>query len=170
MSSPPPRYAPHRPFPPYRYVPGRHPHPTRDAAGHSRHLAAQALEPVSGASWAGHEPYRFACDLYNHGWFWEAHEAWESLWHLATRGSPERALLQGLIQVAGAHLKRHIGQEDGAGRLAARADVHLARAEPHAGPDGLLLGVAVGSFRGSVRRWFATPAPQVPWPTLRLGP
>ena len=38
--------------------------------------------------------------LYRAGYFWEAHEAWEPLWLAAPPNSRERALLQGLIQLA----------------------------------------------------------------------
>ncbi|TGQ49534.1 DUF309 domain-containing protein, partial [Mesorhizobium sp. M1C.F.Ca.ET.210.01.1.1] len=27
--------------------------------------------------------FRWGIDLFNHGYYWEAHEAWEPLWHAA---------------------------------------------------------------------------------------
>lgn len=42
-------------------------------------------------------------DLFHRGLAWEAHEAWETVWH-RTDG-PERSTLQALIQIAAAHHK-----------------------------------------------------------------
>ena len=44
-------------------------------------------------------------DLFNQGYYWEAHEAWEALWRAAIRGSAEHNLLQGLILLAAAGVK-----------------------------------------------------------------
>ncbi len=55
--------------------------------------------------------------MYNHFYFWEAHEAWESLWGEAHQNSAPRLFLQGLIQIAAALLKVSLGSSDGAARL-----------------------------------------------------
>ena len=52
--------------------------------------------------------YRWGIDLYNNGYYWEAHEAWESLWRQTS--SLDRDFLQGLIQCAGAALKLAMGE------------------------------------------------------------
>jgi len=91
-----PRYS-NLPLPPYRFIPRLAPHPTRDPAGHSH---GRAGEPD-----AGEAGFRHGVDLYNCGCWWEAHEAWEAVW-LAAHDNPARhAAMQGLIQVANAHLK-----------------------------------------------------------------
>jgi hypothetical protein len=66
--------------------------------------------------------------LYRAGFFWEAHEAWEPLWLAALPNSRERALLQGLIQLANGWLKQRLGRARAALRIAALAEAHLARA------------------------------------------
>jgi predicted metal-dependent hydrolase len=38
-------------------------------------------------------------DLFNHGLYWEAHEAWEQTW-IPDRHGPDRGFYKGLIQVA----------------------------------------------------------------------
>ena len=38
-------------------------------------------------------------DLFNHGLYWEAHEAWEEAW-TPDRHGPDRGFYKGLIQVA----------------------------------------------------------------------
>ena len=57
--------------------------------------------------------------LFNEKRFWEAHEAWESIW-LENRGE-ERRFLQGLIQLAAAYHHVRRGTHRGAIRLFAAA-------------------------------------------------
>ncbi len=52
-------------------------------------------------------------DLFNHGYFWEAHEAWEAPWQREPKGTPERLYLQGLIRLAATALKYRIEQPKG---------------------------------------------------------
>lgn len=84
---------------------------------------------------------RAGAELFNRGEFWEAHEAWEREWNEAAAAgdAAATACAQGLIQVAAAFLKRRQGEESGAGRLLARARVHLAVAVAAGGP--IVLGV-----------------------------
>ena len=82
MSETPSRYLPERPFPAYAFLPGRDPHPTRDPRGHS--YAEPEGEPHTwrpDEEWRENQEYLFGCDLYNAGYLWEAHEAWEDIWH-----------------------------------------------------------------------------------------
>ena len=51
---------------------------------------------------------RYAADLFDHRYLWEAHEVWEAVWKDTPKG-PEREHLQGLIQAAAYLLKRHMG-------------------------------------------------------------
>jgi hypothetical protein len=50
-------------------------------------------------------------DLFNSGEFYAAHEDWESLWMRLDDG-PEKSVLQGLIQLCGAHIHRLKGREE----------------------------------------------------------
>ncbi|WP_394885884.1 DUF309 domain-containing protein (plasmid) [Mesorhizobium sp. AaZ16] len=34
-------------------------------------------------------------DRFNHGYYWEAHEAWEPLWHAAKQSAPHRQFFKG---------------------------------------------------------------------------
>lgn len=63
---------------------------------------------------AADDDFRHGLDLFNHGFPWEAHEAWEPLWFSAPRDRPERALLQGLIHAAAAVVKARAGALDAA--------------------------------------------------------
>lgn len=65
--------------------------------------------------------------LYRAGFFWEAHEAWEPLWLAAPPNSRERALMQGLIQLANGWLKLRMGKPRAAARIAGLVGEHLDR-------------------------------------------
>ena len=162
--SPGPRLAPARSFPAYRYLPGETPHPTRDPRGHSYAVA----EPASPAScpppdeWRRSEEYLYAIDLYNHGYFWEAHESWELLWRAAPETSAQHVFLQALIQAAAASLQRRLGAEAGARRLARRAAARL-REVAAAAPS--CMGVDVLAFERGLLSHFEADAA---FPYLRV--
>src|SRR4051812_27715407 len=95
-----PRYCPQRPLPPYGYVPGLAPHPTSDPRGHSFGQHEPRPTPLSESIFRDNAPYLSAIDLFNHGYYWEAHEAGDSLWHGAGRSGPTADFLKGLIKLA----------------------------------------------------------------------
>lgn len=122
------RYAPQRSFPPYAYVPGEQPHPTGDPAGHSYRAAPEPpARYFAPRDWQASEEYLFGVDLYNAGFLWEAHEAWESLWHAARHDALQAEFLQGLIQCAAAALKVRMRQPAGVVKLASHGLGRLAR-------------------------------------------
>lgn len=111
-----PRLLPQRSFPRYAYLPGRMPHPVRDPAGHS-----YQVEPVPILPTLDSDEFAWGADLFNHGYYWEAHEAWEEIWQVAERGSALRALLKGLILLSAAGVKIREGKRAPAMRHAGRA-------------------------------------------------
>ena len=100
-----PRYCPNRPLPPYSYVPGLAPHPISDPRGHSFGAAHSPVQPLLESSHTTNANYSYAIDLFNHGYYWEAHEEWEHLWHAAGRKGPAGDFLKGLIKLAAAGVK-----------------------------------------------------------------
>ncbi len=100
-----PRYS-RQAFPAYTYVPGESPHPTRDPEGHSYgHIHEEAIN-FDIEHWQDCDDYLYGIDCFNHGYFWEAHEALEAVWIAAGRTSQTGFFIQGLIQIAVAMLKR----------------------------------------------------------------
>ncbi|RUZ71394.1 DUF309 domain-containing protein [Mesorhizobium sp. M7A.F.Ca.US.006.01.1.1] len=65
--------------------------------------------------------FRWGIDLFNHGYYWEAHEAWEPLWHAAKRSAQHRLFFKGLILLAAAGVKIREGKRVAAARHATRA-------------------------------------------------
>ena len=138
----PPRYAPANPLPPYAYVPGHDlPHPVNDPSGHlygalkdqvhepsisPGQLSALPTEPASrrrvlSATLAADPQWLYALDLFNGGYYWEAHEAWEGFWNTLGRTTPEARFVQGLIHLAAAAVKIREGKPDGVARHTQRA-------------------------------------------------
>ncbi len=142
-----PRYS-DRSFPAYRFVPGKGPHPTRDPEGHSFGVKEKELEIFDPDSWASCSQYLYGVDLFNHDYWWEAHEAWEAVWRAAGRRSITGLFTQGLIQISVARLKLHQGFGDAAKRLARDGLAKISLVE------GNYLGINVADFRAEVQSHF----------------
>lgn len=156
MTATPPSYCPQRPRPSYAFLPGRDPHPTRDPRGHSygREEAAR-FQPRE--DWRECEDYLFGVDLFNEGYFWEAHEAWEGLWMAAEgRDEVQRLLLQGLIQLTAARLKIAMQQPAGLAKLTRTGTEKLERVRELAGER--VMGLELAPFIAASRA-FAETAP-----------
>ena len=120
------RLLPGETLPPYSYVPGLFPHPTSDPLGHSYgHHASPVAAPTDDA-WSHCTPYLHGIDLFNFGYYWEAHEAWESVWHACGRRGPLADFLKALIHLAAAGVKLREGRGDGAAGHARRAEALFA--------------------------------------------
>jgi uncharacterized protein len=117
----PPRFLPEEALPPYAYVPGRFPHPFSDPQGHSYQLSAPQPPPPDPSRWDQCRTYLRALDLFNHGYYWEAHEAWEALWHACGRRGNLADFFKGLIQLAVAGVKLREGRPEGVRSHAERA-------------------------------------------------
>jgi hypothetical protein len=115
-----PRYSMHR-FPPYSYVPGESPHPLSDPKGHMRGSVERRSPLLDPSQWRASQRYLFGVDLFNHGYYWEAHEAWESLWLAAGRQGTTACWLKCLIKLAAAGVKARVGSPVGVERHIARA-------------------------------------------------
>lgn len=125
------RYAPDVPFPPYAFVPGKHPHPVTDPRGHSFGFLHEIPEPLDPSDPFASRPYLEAIDLFNAGFYWEAHEAWESLWIAAGRAGVIADFLKGLIKLAAAGVKARESQPVGVQRHARRAAELFRRLHSH---------------------------------------
>jgi hypothetical protein len=122
MADAPHRYS-SRPLPQVAFVPGVSTRADRPTAPPPRPGSVD-LDAL-----ATNDDFRFGVDLFNHGFPWEAHEAWEPLWFAAPRERPERALLQGLIHAAAAAVKAKAGAIDAARGFIDSAAEYLAIVE-----------------------------------------
>jgi hypothetical protein len=170
----PPRHVPDRALPPYRFVPGLHPHPTRHPDGHSRGLPEPPVRHVAPDDWAVDAQYLFGVDLFNRRYYWEAHEAWETVWHACDRESTQGRFVQGLILVAAALLQWFMGSPEGLERQHAKARRHLepAAAESPRSYMGLPLAAWLAETDACVMALRAAKPPEIPanisLPVIRL--
>lgn len=140
--------SPDEPLPPYAYVPGRLPHPVSDPAGHSYGRREGPAAPLDPADWQASRAYRRGIVLFDRGYYWEAHEVWESLWHAAGRRGPVALFLQGLIRLAAAGVKVREGRAEGTvhhSRAAARC---FRRAAELLGEPPAFLGLRFADLQG----------------------
>ncbi|MFK5926808.1 MAG: DUF309 domain-containing protein [Desulfuromusa sp.] len=122
-----------RPLPEYRHLPFTNAHPFLDKEGHSYGEKLSPADSFSAENWQNCSEYLYSIDLFNHGFWWEAHERLKYMSIGAGRESETGQFVQGLIQIAAALLK-HFMQEDsgaatlaelGSGNLRGVADVYL---------------------------------------------
>ena len=119
--------------------------------------------------WAPHPtfsadvPFLYAVDLFNHRFYWEAHEAWEPMWRAADDGSAIRDLLQSLIQASASVLQLHMGRQTGAAHLISRATNRL-RPWSAQGMEQIY-GVNFIQTLGAVQAHLSGG----PWPIMRLS-
>lgn len=121
MNSESSRLVPERSLPEYGYVPGHWPHPENDPDGHSFEEEHEIDQPLNPEQWSECTDYLYGIDLFNHGYYWEAHESWEQLWHAAGRTGTTADFLRALIKLAAAGVKVRQGNERGITRHARNA-------------------------------------------------
>ncbi len=119
-----PRYT-QKSFPRYRYIPAHHPHPEIDPKGHSYAHKAPPLRFTPPNQWMQNETYLYGIDLFNHGYWWEAHEAWERVWLTTPKLDLHGQFLQALIQYSAAFLKLYSGNKKGYDKLLGEAQQRM---------------------------------------------
>ncbi len=122
-----PRYSPHLPLPLYRYIPGKGP---KDE--HRKDLPKIKKRDFS-------EAYRYGIDLFNHEFYYEAHEVWEELWHEVGHSTLQGKFLKALIQLSAIQLKLILQETKPAHRLQTSAQKLL---------EDILLSMHVKNFMG----------------------
>ncbi len=101
------------------------------------------------------EEYLYGIDLYNWTYWWESHEVFEGFWHAYGRSTEAGNFFQALIQCAAAHLKRELGNETAARKLAERGLARL-RETP-----GFYMGLDTVGFAEAVATWLHDGGPPV---------
>jgi predicted metal-dependent hydrolase len=164
------RYLPGKPLPPYSYVTGHFPHPTSDPEGHmygGEHPVPAAPDPFR---WSDSPDYLYGIDLFNHGYYWEAHEQWEGLWHACGRTGAIADFLKALIKLAAAGVKARERRPAGVTRHARRAaELFQSVAEQAAGSTSSFMGLDLRQLARQASELAASPpatAPNTPLPEV----
>ena len=109
-------------MPAYTYIPGSStPHPIRHPSGHSYGRKNRSVKPLSAENWQENRSFLLAVDLFNHGYYWEAHEEWDRLLRASGNESIVGRFLKGLVKMAAAGVKVREHSIHGVRRHAASA-------------------------------------------------
>jgi hypothetical protein len=162
-----PRFVPELTLPSYSYVPGRSPHPFSDARGHSYGGKPALPAAMDAAAWQACRPYLYGIDLFNHGYYWEAHEVWEGLWKACGRRGVTADVLKGLIKLAAAGVKLREGRRAGVVSHSQRAATLFRQVK---GQSASVSGQYVGLNLDDLARLAETVAERAKTETLPSGP
>ncbi|NIL99300.1 MAG: DUF309 domain-containing protein [Planctomycetales bacterium] len=175
-----PRYLPGKPLPPYTYLSGHFPHPIRDPAGHMYGQEETAPSLPDPQHWSDLSEYLYGIDLFNHGYYWEAHEQWEGLWLACGRTGPLGDFLKALIKLAAAGVKAGERRPAGVQRHARRAAELLCGVRQQlAGSTNRFMGLDLDQLARQASELAQSPSsraaqgpqPKVePWLNLQLRP
>lgn len=92
--------------------------------------------------------YLRGIDLFNAGFYWESHEAWEAVWIAAGRQGTTAEFLKGLIKLAAAGVKAYEGRAAGVRRHARRAHELLSAVASQSSDRGTFAGLSLDRLIG----------------------
>lgn len=116
------RLLPSADLPAYTHVPGSDtPHPYRDPRGHSYQRKNPSPKPLNPAAWYESRSYLLGLDLFNFGYYWEAHDEWDRLQRVSGPDNTVGRFLKGLVKLAAAGIKVRERSIHGVRRHAASA-------------------------------------------------
>ena len=101
--------------------------------------------------------YLFGLDLFNHGYYWEAHEAWEALWHACGRYGELADFFKGLIQLAVAGVKVRERRPEGVRAHAKRAAELFQSIATTLSGGGVCMGLRLNELIATARQIGAQP-------------
>lgn len=131
-----PRLLPAAMLPPYTYIPATNtPHPIRHPDGHSHGRKGQTPAALDPDAWHENRNFLLAIDLFNCGYYWEAHEEWERLWRASNPESIVGRFLKGLVKLSAAGVKVREKSIHGVRRHAASAGEVFADVAAESGLD-----------------------------------
>ena len=131
-----PRLLPAAILPTYTYVPGTTtPHPIRSPEGHSFGRKGRTPTALTPERWQENRNFLLAIDLFNYGYYWEAHEEWDRLFRTANPESLVGRFLKGLVKLAAAGVKVREKSIHGVRRHAASAGEVFADVAAECGND-----------------------------------
>jgi hypothetical protein len=127
-----------------------------DPGGHQHGARPRPPDALIPERWQDSRAYLRGLDLFNFGYYWEAHEAWEGLWQACGRTGTTAEFLKGLIKLAAAGVKVRQGSPRGVASHGGKAEAHFRRVAIDCGGEGAsYLGLQLGDllrFAAAVRQ------------------
>lgn len=123
-------------IPPHAYIPGRTPRHPEDLFDVVKATARSGMTPED---LAASRAWQTGLAYYRAGYHWEAHEVLEAVWLATGPNSVERRMVQAVIQLANAALKKRMGRKNAMRRLCEIASAHLSEIPKH---HTLVLGLS----------------------------
>ncbi len=130
-------------MPATRHLPGSGSTPDRERLDAVTAVCPLRTDPLA---WSANAAWLYGWRLLAGGFYWEAHEAWEPVWQRCAPNSRERLLVQALIQLANALLKRRLGRERACVRLLGEAAGLLDELSRRGGAGRSLMGVDIAAL------------------------
>lgn len=150
-----------KPFPPYRYLPGKLPHPEIHPEGHSYGEKSPPSPRLPPDAWQQNELYLYGVDLFNHGYWWEAHEAWERCWLTTKKFDLPGQFLQGLIQFSAALLKLYGGSPQGFEKLYRESTQRLQQCCRNLDQNSVFMGLNLAEWLKNAENFRQTSAKMI---------
>lgn len=133
------------PMPPHAYVPGqntRHPEDWFDG------IKSSLQTGIPLADLQHTQAFRAGMIYLDAGFYWECHEVLEAVWMQTPAATPEREMVQALIQLANAQLKILMARPHAAERLCDMVEDHLDKCTSSAP----ILGMKPAQVRARVKK------------------
>lgn len=108
------RYLPEKPLPPYTFVPPYKAHPKISPDGHMYNQPEKIASKLDPYFPFESLEYLRGLDLFNNGYYWEAHEEWEGVWNAHNKEGITADFFKALIKVSASGVKLRQRQPDGA--------------------------------------------------------
>ena len=115
------------PLPEVAHVPGKNARPDPALL---EDICNRADPLTTDATSANNLPWIYGIRLFNNGFYWEAHEVWETVWMKAPPNSREKHFVQGMIHFTNGLLKTWMERPGAACRLFDLAEESIANAIP----------------------------------------
>ncbi len=143
-------------LPEYRHLPFINAHPFLDSDGHSYGEKLSEPDSFTIDNWQNCADFLYSIDLFNHGFWWEAHERLKFVSLAAGRESETGKFVQGLIQIAAALLKHSMAQPEAATTLAEMGTANIQQM------DATYLGIETANLIAQVGDCLKSADPKYP--------
>ena len=154
-----PRYS-KRNLPAYRHLPFWNPNPFHDRDGHSYGEKLSPPQSFNVETWWDCDDYLYSVDLFNNGFWWEAHVYFKQLCLAAGQNSQPGRFILGLVLIAAAMLNYYLAEPESAADLAQLGLDKLQSAEDD------YLGIDVNALIQDMQQCLRSDLPE--YPRIRL--